>query len=264
EQPAAAQHQPGFVPVPLRRHRVHRHRATLLLAEHREENADAEIEAVEQHVGEHGDGKQHHPDERQVHHASSRIHAVRRRSSVSRSRSSSRSSSTAPAAGSWRSRRSRYRMPMPNTTTYTTTNAVKDPATAGRAIGETESAVRRSPYTVYGWRPTSVTVQPHRIATRPEGDAASAARHRAGESYSRRRRRCTRLHRPMPAMTRPRPTMMRKLQKTVATCGQSARSKRSSPVISASGEWPRMTLPAFGIASGQRTVAASWAGNPTR
>ena len=35
--------------------------------------------------------------------------------------------------------------------------------------GETESAVRNSPYTVHGCRPTSVVVQPARTATNPSG-----------------------------------------------------------------------------------------------
>src|SRR5271156_1869373 len=38
--------------------------------------------------------------------------------------------------------------------------------------GETESAVRSRPYTVQGWRPTSVVTHPAMTATKPSGAAA--------------------------------------------------------------------------------------------
>src|SRR5216683_2929164 len=50
---------------------------------------------------------------------------------------------------------------------YTMTKASSDEPTAGAARGETESAVRRSPYTVKGWRPTSVVNQPASTAMQP-------------------------------------------------------------------------------------------------
>ena len=60
-------------------------------------------------------------------------------------------------------------MPAPNTKKYVTTKAVSDAPRAGAPIGEADSAVRSSPYTVYGCRPTSVTTQPASIAIKPDG-----------------------------------------------------------------------------------------------
>jgi hypothetical protein len=51
--------------------------------------------------------------------------------------------------------------------------------------GETESAVRNRPYTVHGWRPTSVVVQPVITATKPNGATHRHKRRNQTESQSR-------------------------------------------------------------------------------
>ncbi|MCY1299292.1 hypothetical protein D9M70_488150 [compost metagenome] len=65
-QTAAAEHQPGFVAVPDRRDGIHHHVAVVLLREERKEDADAEVEAVEDDIGEHRKGDDGGPDERQI------------------------------------------------------------------------------------------------------------------------------------------------------------------------------------------------------
>src|SRR5690606_4956339 len=75
EQAAAAQHQPGLVAVPHRRHGVDRLVALAADGEHREQDADAQVEAVHHHVGEHREqddaGPDHGEVESDVHHGSS-------------------------------------------------------------------------------------------------------------------------------------------------------------------------------------------------
>ena len=66
QQPAAAQHQPGLVAVPERRHRVDHQVAVALLPEGGKQDADAEVEAVEDHVHGDGDADQRGPDHRQI------------------------------------------------------------------------------------------------------------------------------------------------------------------------------------------------------
>ena len=66
EQEADAQHQPGLVRVPERRHRRH-HQLLLLAAGRRHQHGDAEVVAVEQHVGEDGEAHQRGEDQRQIH-----------------------------------------------------------------------------------------------------------------------------------------------------------------------------------------------------
>jgi hypothetical protein len=67
EQSAAAQHQPGLVAIPHGCDAVHHHVAILLAPFGREQDADAEVEAVEQHIGQHGNGDQARPDQREDH-----------------------------------------------------------------------------------------------------------------------------------------------------------------------------------------------------
>jgi hypothetical protein len=66
EQPAAAQHQPGLVAVPDRRDRVHRLVPLLADAKAGKEDADAEIEAVHDHVHRDGKGDQERPDDGEI------------------------------------------------------------------------------------------------------------------------------------------------------------------------------------------------------
>ncbi len=66
EQPAAAQHQPGFVPVPYRRDGVHRAVALHPHLDRRKQYADAQVEPVHHHIGKDGKGDDKRPDDGQV------------------------------------------------------------------------------------------------------------------------------------------------------------------------------------------------------
>ncbi len=65
-QAAAAEHQPGLVAVPERRHRVHHLVALALVAGVREQDAGAEVEPVEDDVERDGGADQRGPDHRKV------------------------------------------------------------------------------------------------------------------------------------------------------------------------------------------------------
>ncbi len=67
EQAAAAEHEPGFVAVPEGRDRVHHGVAVLMRGRKREQHAETEIVAAEQHVEEHGQRQDRRPDQRQDH-----------------------------------------------------------------------------------------------------------------------------------------------------------------------------------------------------
>src|SRR5690606_1489456 len=66
-QPAAAQHQPGLVAIPDRRDGVHRLIALLSTLEQREQDADAQIEAVEHDIGKNRESKDESPENRKMH-----------------------------------------------------------------------------------------------------------------------------------------------------------------------------------------------------
>src|SRR5262249_52374336 len=63
---AAAEHEPGLVSIPIRRDRIHHLVTQALAASHREQDADAEIETVEDHVEPDSGGEQAHPDHREI------------------------------------------------------------------------------------------------------------------------------------------------------------------------------------------------------
>ena len=65
EEPAAAEDEPGLVAVPDRRHREHHAVAPVLVARGLEEDADAEVEAVDDDVHGHREGDEPGPDQRQ-------------------------------------------------------------------------------------------------------------------------------------------------------------------------------------------------------
>ncbi|MNT20205.1 hypothetical protein D3C72_1555060 [compost metagenome] len=65
-QAAAAQHEPGLVAVPDGRDRIHHHVAIMLLRKEREEDADTEVEPVEDDIGEIGKGDEGRPDECEI------------------------------------------------------------------------------------------------------------------------------------------------------------------------------------------------------
>jgi hypothetical protein len=127
-QAATAEHQPCFVAVPDRRDRVHRDVALRARLERREQDADAEIEAVHHDVREDCERDDARPHDREVGHVS---HAV-----AYRCRGCTRAAATAgagvmpavrvgrpgpcsgpdsPRAGDWAMSLSRYQTPTPNT-----------------------------------------------------------------------------------------------------------------------------------------------------
>ena len=64
--PTPTEHQPRLVAVPDRRHGASSSASRVVVARHRKENADAEVEAIEQHVHEHGDAEDDRPHRHQV------------------------------------------------------------------------------------------------------------------------------------------------------------------------------------------------------
>jgi hypothetical protein len=66
EKAAASEHQPGLVAVPEGRERAHHHVAILLPAGEGKEDADAEVEAVEDDVEGDRGGDEERPDDREV------------------------------------------------------------------------------------------------------------------------------------------------------------------------------------------------------
>ena len=66
QQPDAAEHQPGLVAVPDRRDGVHHQVARRGVRREAVEHADAEIEAVEQHVEEDAEPEDHRPDRHEI------------------------------------------------------------------------------------------------------------------------------------------------------------------------------------------------------
>ena len=67
EQQPDPEHEPGFVRVPEGADRGH-HAVLLVAARRRHEHADAEVVAVEHHVGKDRQAHQHGKDDRQVDH----------------------------------------------------------------------------------------------------------------------------------------------------------------------------------------------------
>ncbi len=86
-------------------------------------------------------------------------------------------------------------------------NSVIGTATPG--IGVTASAVRSTPCTTHGWRPTSVTVHPASVAMKPNGvTIASARRSLRFARMSRRRSNTMSDHAATMAMSVPSATMI--------------------------------------------------------
>ena len=66
EQRHAAEHEPGLVAVPDRRDRVHHQIARAAVGREAVEDADAEVEAVEQHIEKHADAEHQRPDRNEI------------------------------------------------------------------------------------------------------------------------------------------------------------------------------------------------------
>src|SRR5258707_8751043 len=89
-------------------------------------------------------------------------------------------------------------------------------------VGVTAWAVRRSPYTVQGWRPTSAVNQPVRIAMNGRGKLRKIDQS-SGRLLSIRRVQLKREpSQASSSIRRPQPTMIRKAKKGIATGGRSA------------------------------------------
>ncbi len=103
-------------------------------------------------------------------------------------------------------------------------------------MGVTASDVRMTPWMIQGWRPTSVTIQPASVQTKPIGAASTSARSSQRWRVSSRPRHISQRTAALTrAMKLPRPTMTWKATWTMATGGQSGRGKASRPFTSASG-----------------------------
>ena len=92
--------------------------------------------------------------------------------------------------------------------------------------GVAASAVRITPYTTQGWRPTSVTYQPASMAISPEGPIHSAKRCSARIRTAGRASASTAPRSPARS-SGPNPTMTRKDQNTTGTLGRSAAGRTS-------------------------------------
>src|SRR5215510_8286440 len=102
---------------------------------------------------------------------------------------------------------------------------------------------RSSPYTVQGWRPTSVVVHPASTATKPSGPIAMQSQRNQGLSNRRSRKRNHQLAATTASLKNPMPTMTRKAKKGIATGGRSSSLNSFRPLISPSRLWVRMRLP---------------------
>src|SRR5882724_12312922 len=144
------------------------------------------------------------------------------------------------------------------------TNAINDDATAGVASGEAESTVLSRPYTVNGWRPVSVVIQPASTAMKPAGPIAIANRCNNRDSYSVPRQRFHGLNRPSPSIRNPIPTMIRNDQNVIGTGGQFSRGTVSRPASGASSACFKIREDSFGTSIAYLTLPAAWSGRPNR
>ncbi len=102
---------------------------------------------------------------------------------------------------------------------------------------------------MYGWRPTSVVIQPHSTARNPVGAISTAARCSHGLANSFPRSRAQPLHSPSRIIASPTTIMMRKVQKIRVAGGRSSRGKALRPSTRPFQSWVRMNEPSFGISS---------------
>ncbi|CFW71867.1 Uncharacterised protein [Salmonella enterica subsp. enterica serovar Bovismorbificans] len=66
KKPGPAQHQPGFVPVPYRRDRVHHNIAIVFIANKRKQDTDAQIEPIHYDIHQRGEHDNSKPDNRKI------------------------------------------------------------------------------------------------------------------------------------------------------------------------------------------------------
>src|SRR5690606_29358898 len=141
-----SRHRPAGTRPAGRRHRVDRLVAAVPRRERGKQDPDAEVEAVHDHVGEHGEQDQHRPDGDDVDaHRPAPGSAMRSAGPgvmpAVRIGPSSPSGAGSCTCTSLAISRRMYQVPKPNTMKYTTMKASSEAPTAGAASGEALSAV---------------------------------------------------------------------------------------------------------------------------
>ena len=165
EHGGARDHEPDLVAVPNRADRAEHHVAVFLVPrQDRQQQPDAEVEALEHEVAPEEEGDDAEPELLQVHLSTpspaSRLRRPRR--------------GRAQAGRPWRSAASarRRRRAAPD---RGTTNTVRlKTSIAEETAGEFASAVFSRPCTIHGCRPISVSIQPAVIATNGRNDRDDA------------------------------------------------------------------------------------------
>ena len=104
--------------------------------------------------------------------------------------------------------------------------------TISPGIGVTAADVRINPCTTQGCRPTSVTIHPASVATKPNGATSARSSVRCVAS-GRRRHALHAAHSATSAIALPSPTIVWKARCTTATGGRSAGGTVRSPFTSA-------------------------------
>ena len=132
-------------------------------------------------------------------------------------------------------------------TAYTTITAVRLSMTPPLVVAAAE--VVMSWYTTHGWRPTSVTIQPHSIAASAAGPQSTASHQNHDcRGRPRRRRHTHRAHSPARSSTKASPTMASKDRWiSVSAGGRSAAATESRPVTRVDGLKPTRSESASGI-----------------
>src|SRR5690606_7357790 len=190
---------------------VHHVVALRLVIRERRQDAEAEHEAVEQHVHEHREADDEVPDDRQDfgegHGADSADSSA---ADIGRAGVLPGSSRGGAATGPRRIMRSRYQVPKPNRIAYTTTKVTSEAGTLPAAtLPLKPSTVRNRPWISHGWRPISAVYQPASTATKPAGASATHARRYQRVSNTRPRRHSTSPATARASIARPSPTMTR-------------------------------------------------------
>jgi hypothetical protein len=102
----------------------------------------------------------------------------------------------------------------------------------------TAASTRITSYTIHGWRPTSVVIQPAISATTDSGPAATTeTSSHQGNDERRRKNRRNRYTSPTSASRVPIPTMVWNENRTTLTGGWSASGTIASPFTTAFGLW---------------------------
>jgi hypothetical protein len=118
----------------------------------------------------------------------------------------------------------------------------------------TAASTRITSYTIHGWRPTSVVIQPAISATTDRGPLATTERSRSRGRDPRRRNRRNKYTRPISASRVPIPTMVWNENRTTFTGGWSDSGTMFSPLTTAFGLWKASKDKSRGISMPQTTA----------